>query len=197
MTQPDSPGSTGSADSAGSAGSAGSPATSSPVAAPPPGRYQMDPARTTIRADVRAMFGLFTVHGRFLLRSGEVQIAEDPGQSSVQAAIDAASFESGLAARDTDVVSEALLDASAYPDITFSGGGPRLDGEHWVLLGTVTAHGVTEPVELRFTVEHAGDRLAQFRAVAQLDRTRFGVTKKKGMVGRTVHLAIEATCVSA
>ena len=36
---------------------------------------------------------------------------------------------------------------------------------------------------------------ARFRATARLDRTSFGVTKKKGMVGRTVDLVIEAVCV--
>ena len=38
---------------------------------------------------------------------------------------------------------------------------------------------------------------ARFRATARLDRTTFGVTKKKGMVGRTVDLVIEAVAQSA
>jgi polyisoprenoid-binding protein YceI len=32
-------------------------------------------------------------------------------------------------------------------------------------------------------------------ATATLDRTAFGVTKKKGMVGAAVHLAIDAVAV--
>jgi polyisoprenoid-binding protein YceI len=36
-----------------------------------------------------------------------------------------------------------------------------------------------------------------FRATARLDRTSFGVTKKKGMVGRTVDLVIEAVAQPA
>jgi polyisoprenoid-binding protein YceI len=168
-----------------------------PAATPLPGRYRLDPARTTIRADVPAMFGLITVHGTFRLAAGEVHIAPDPGQSSVRLTIDAASFSSGLAVRDADVLSAALLDTSAYPEIGFSGRGPRPDGAGWLLPGEVTARGVTKPVEIRITLAAAGDGIARFRAVARLDRTSFGITKKKGMVGRTVDLTIDAACVPA
>ena len=60
-----------------------------PADAPPPGTYALDPERTTIRADVKAMFGLITVHGTFRLQAGQVSIAADPGSSSVQASIEA------------------------------------------------------------------------------------------------------------
>ena len=46
------------------------------------------------RADVKAMFGLTTVHGTFRLQSGQVSIGADPSTSSVQASI-AASGEPG------------------------------------------------------------------------------------------------------
>lgn len=161
---------------------------------PPPGRYRIDPEHTTIKADVRAMFGLVMVHGTFLLQDGEVQIAADPGKSTVRASIDAGSFASGLAARDADVISASLLDASNHPAITFTGGEPRPEGSGWVLPGSVTAHGVTAPAELRVTVTSADAAEVRFHAVARLDRASFGVTKKKGMVGRTVNLTIDAAC---
>ena len=99
--------------------------------APPPGTYALDPERTTIRADVKAMFGLLTVHGAFRLRSGQVTIAADPAASSVQASIEAGSFASGNATRDANVVSATLLDAKAYPEITFTGQSARRDGDGW------------------------------------------------------------------
>jgi polyisoprenoid-binding protein YceI len=58
--------------------------------------------------------------------------------------------------------------------------------------GSVTAHGATVPAELRVTQTGAEDGLVRFRAAARLDRTSFGVTKKKGMVGRTADVVIEA-----
>ena len=150
-----------------------------PAGAPAPGTYTLDPERTTIRANVKAMFGLMTVHGTFRLQSGQVSIA-------------AGSYASGNTTRDADVVSATLLDAKAYPEITFSGQGARRDGDGWVLPGSVTAHGTAVPAEVRLSDvrEEAGG--ARFRATARLDRTSFGVTKKKGMVGRTVDLVIEA-----
>ncbi len=163
-----------------------------PADAPPPGTYTLDPERTTIRADVKAMFGLLTVHGTFRLRSGQVLIAADPAASTVQASIEAASFASGNTTRDADVVSAALLDAKAYPEITFTGQGARRDGDGWVVPGSVTAHGTAVPAEVRLgdvRLEAGGVR---FQVTTRLDRTNFGVTKKKGMVGRTVDVVIEA-----
>ena len=56
---------------------------------PQPGTYALDPDLTTIRADVKAMFGLLTVHGTFRLKDGQVIIAEDPAVSRARAVIDA------------------------------------------------------------------------------------------------------------
>jgi polyisoprenoid-binding protein YceI len=157
-----------------------------------PGTYILDPARTTIRADVKAMFGLLTVHGTFRLQSGQVSIAADPAAASVRASIAAGSYDSGLGPRDADVVSATLLDARAYPEITFTGQGARRDGDGWVVPGSVTAHGITVPAEIRLGDVRPGDGETRFLATARLDRTSFGVTKKKGMVGRTVDVVIEA-----
>jgi polyisoprenoid-binding protein YceI len=109
-----------------------------PAGAPAPGTYTLDPERTTIRADVKAMFGLMTVHGTFRLQSGQVSIGADPGASSVQASIAAGSYASGNTTRDTDVTSASLLDGRAFPEITFSGQGARRDSDDWVVPGRKT-----------------------------------------------------------
>jgi polyisoprenoid-binding protein YceI len=174
-----------------------------PADAPPPGTYALDPEHTTIRADVKAMFGLMTVHGTFRLRAGQVSIAADPDASSVEATIEAGSFASGNTQRDADVTGANLLDAKNYPEITFTGQGARRDGDSWLVPGSVTAHGTAVPAEVRLSDARlqtggAGQPgQARFRATARLDRTSFGVTKKKGMVGRTVDLVIEAVAQPA
>jgi polyisoprenoid-binding protein YceI len=48
------------------------------------------------------------------------------------------------------------------------------------------------PAEIRLGDVRPGDGETRFLATARLDRTSFGVTKKKGMVGRTVDVVIEA-----
>jgi polyisoprenoid-binding protein YceI len=163
-----------------------------PADAPAPGTYTLDPERTTIRAHVKALFGLMTVRGTFRLQAGQVSIAAEPGASSVRAIIAAGSFASGNAARDADVVSATLLDARAYPQITFTGQGTRRDGDAWVVPGSVTAHGTAVPAEVRLNQARREAGGARFVATARLDRASFGVTRKKGMVGRTVDLVIEA-----
>jgi len=168
-----------------------------PAGAPAPGTYTLDPERSTIRADVKAMFGLTTVHGTFRLQSGQVSIGADPAASSVQASIAAGSYASGNTKRDADVVSANLLDAKAYPEITFTGQGARRDGDGWVVPGSVTAHGTAVPAEVRLSDVREEAEGARFLATARLDRTSFGVTKKKGMVGQTVDLVIEAVAQPA
>ena len=58
---------------------------------------------------------------------------------------------------------------------------------------TIAAHGTTVPAEVRLGDVRREDGGTRFLATARLDRTSFGVTKKKGMVGRTVDLVIDAT----
>jgi polyisoprenoid-binding protein YceI len=72
---------------------------------------------------------------------------------------------------DADVVSAALLDAKAYPEITFTGQSARRDGDAWVVPGSVTAHGTTVPAEVRLTDAGPEAGGARFRATARLDRT--------------------------
>jgi polyisoprenoid-binding protein YceI len=159
---------------------------------PAPGDYRLDPADSTIRARARAMFGLLPVTGTFQLRSGTVRIAPDLAGCTAAAVIDAGSYASGNTTRDADVTSPTLLDAGRFPDISFTGAGARAEQDGWVLDGSVTAHGVTRAVPLQVTEARAEGGTAWFRAEAQVDRTWFGVTKKKGMVGREVTLSIEA-----
>jgi polyisoprenoid-binding protein YceI len=162
---------------------------------PAPGSYRLDPERCTIRADVKAMFGVATVHGTFRLLTGEITVGDEPAGSSVQASIATDSYASGNAARDKDVTSANLLDAKAYPQISFDGSQVRPDGAEWVVSGTMTAHGTGVPAELRVHSAVMEDGAARFRVTGQLDRISFGVVKKKGMVGRAVDLSIDAVGV--
>jgi polyisoprenoid-binding protein YceI len=168
-----------------------------PATVPAPGTFRLDPDRTTIRVDGKGMLGLMPVHGTMRLVAGEVTIADDPGRSGVRAVINPASYSSGNSKRDKDVTSSSLLDAQAYPEITFSGEGARAQGGGWVVPGTVTAHGVSAPTELTIDDVRTKDGAIRFHAAATLDRTQFGVTKMKGMVARTVSVIIDAVAVPA
>lgn len=164
---------------------------------PATGTYVLDPEHTIIRCDCKALLGLLTVHGTFRLSAGRVRIADDPAQSGATASIAAGSWESGNARRDADVMSATLLDVKLYPEIAFSGSGARVDGDGWVLAGSLTAHGTTRPVEVRVSQASVEGRTARFLVTAAVDRMDFGVTRQKWRTGHIVNLTIDAVGVQA
>jgi polyisoprenoid-binding protein YceI len=164
--------------------------SSSPVQVPTAGAYRVDPGQSTARYRGRHLFGLGTVHATFAVPAGEVQVRVPVVDSTVVLEVDPASFSSGNAKRDRDVVAASLLDCATHPEIRFTSTGLRQqDAGDWVLSGTVTAHGTTVPVDVvidRLTPEEDGMRV--HARAEHLDRYAFGVTGSKGMVGRHLDL---------
>lgn len=169
---------------------------SSAVAVPPPGRYRIDPQRSTVRYSGRHMFGLGGVQATFQLNDGTITVADPVTASSIELIVDPASFTSDKTRRDVHVRSRSLLDVEAHPEITFRSAEVRPDGEHWVVRGEVTAHGVSRPVEVRVDRAGIADDELTMHAVAQLDRYEFGVTKVKGMAGRRLTLDFDLVAVA-
>ncbi|RKN47798.1 YceI family protein [Micromonospora endolithica] len=157
----------------------------------PLGRYEVDPTRSTIRFRTRHLFGLGKVAGTFAVRSGSVEVAEPLSASRVTAEVDAASFHTGIAARDHTVRSATFLDVDRHPVITFV--SERVDED--ALSGRLTVRGTSGPVTL--AVQEAVATPDGFRVVAttRLDRFELGVTGSRGMTGRFLDLTVEVECV--
>jgi polyisoprenoid-binding protein YceI len=159
------------------------------VQAPTSGTYRVDPQQSTVSYSGRHMFGLGTVHATFAITSGEVHVLDPVADSTVIVSMDPATFSSGNPKRDRDVVAASLLDCATHPEISFASRGLRQDTDHWVLSGTVTAHGTAVPVDVvidRVTPE--GDGMRVHARADHLDRHAFGITGSKGMVGRYLDL---------
>jgi polyisoprenoid-binding protein YceI len=173
------------------------------VEVPAVGSYRIEPGESTISFATRHMFGLAPVRGTFALREGVVHVADPAETSTVRATIAADSIDTGLAARDNTVRSRQYLDVAQHPDITFAADGlaPGVDDDvddGWVLRGTLTVRGRTEPLDVRIDeVRVLGDRL-RLRASAEVDRYAWGVTAMKGMTGRRLRftLSLSATQVA-
>ncbi|HEX5403868.1 MAG TPA: YceI family protein [Pseudonocardiaceae bacterium] len=163
------------------------------VEAPPAGDYDFDPARCTISFTTRHMFGLGAVRGTFGLREGHIHVADLVLASSARATIGTATVRTGNPGRDTVVRSAKLLDTDRHPDITFASTS-LVDVEgRWLLRGTLTVHGSTQPVELAIQeTAVTGGRLTLV-AECEVDRFEFGITAMKGMVGRRLTLRLELT----
>jgi polyisoprenoid-binding protein YceI len=168
---------------------------STPVLAP--GRYRIDPTRSQVHYSSKHMFGMGTVHATFTIDGGELLIGEPLSTSSATVTVDAASFSSRNAKRDKDVRSAGLLDVDEYPDITFASDSVQQTQDGWLVTGTVTAlqHGV--PVQVRIDrVTDEGTGIRVHGRAQRLDRTAFGITGSKGMVGRFLDLELDAFATS-
>ncbi len=71
-------------------------------------------------------------------------------------------------------------------------------GDGWLVTGTVTAHGHTVPVQVRIDrVTDEGTGIRVHGRAEHLDRTAFGITGSKGMVGRFLDLELDAFAIAA
>ena len=168
------------------------PATqSAAIAAPAPGTYRIDVARSAITFTTRHLFGLGPVRGSFDLNDGEIRIADPLEESSARARISAASFRTGNPSRDGAVRSARLLDTGAHPDITFI---PRrldqADGR-WILHGLLSVRGRAHPVELLIEEAQPAGRDLRLRASVRLDRYDFGITTYKGLAARNLGFRLD------
>jgi polyisoprenoid-binding protein YceI len=164
------------------------------IAAPAPGTYRIDAARSAITFTTRHLFGLGAVRGSFGLRDGEIRVTDPLSESSARAVISAASFHTGHPSRDSTVKSARLLATGAYPDITFI--SRRLDQAdgRWVLHGLLSVRGNAHPADLLIEEALPAGRDLHLRAGVHLDRYDFGITKYKGLAAR--HLGFRLDIVA-
>lgn len=147
---------------------------------PAPGIWDIDPGHTDLAFTGR-YFMVTKVRGRFTDVTGAVTISEDMAQSSVDVTIGMASVTSGSDVRDDHIRSAELFDVETYPTATFRSVSVEWDGDHGVVHGDLTIHGVTRRVPLQVSFEGyvrdpwGGDR-AIFAAHTRVDREDFGIT---------------------
>ena len=143
--------------------------------------WTIDPAHSIAEFSVKHLV-VTTVKGRFRDLEGTLQIDEArPENSSVVAAIDVASVDTGVPDRDAHLRSDDFFNAEAYPKITFrSTRVERLNDTNYKLHGELAIRDVTRPVVLDTEFEGqvddpSGSRRAAFTATTQISRDEFGV----------------------
>jgi polyisoprenoid-binding protein YceI len=157
-------------------------------ALPRPGRWDIDPAHTIIRASAQHL-GLSAVEGRFTAFSGVIDVAEPIQTSTVDVCIETASIDTGNAERDAHLRSADFLDAERFPALTFSGDRvARLSDDRWTIGGRLTIRDITQQVTLNVTYlgtgpdPWGGTRIA-LTATTQLARRDYDMTWNMGLPG--------------
>jgi polyisoprenoid-binding protein YceI len=125
-----------------------------------------------------------TVHGSFRGVSGVVTFdPRDPAKSGVEATIDVASVNTGVAPRDADLKSPKFFDTDQFPTMTFKSTSVRKVGDHYDATGDLTLHGVTKQVVLKLDepgkAEPGMDGKSMhrgFTATTTINRKDFGLT---------------------
>lgn len=169
-------------------------ATSQQLSVPVPGSYRIDAEHSTVTIRTRHLFGLGPVRATLALRDGRVRVAATPGASTAAASFAVSTFRSGNADRDSHVLSPRLLDAEAYPGLTFTSTELVAAQGRWTMRGELEVRGVTRLVEVRLRAVSEQDGTLRATADAVVDRCDFGITAYRGLAARrlTVELAVTA-----
>ncbi|HUY37821.1 MAG TPA: YceI family protein [Candidatus Binataceae bacterium] len=164
-------------------------------------RYVVDPAQSEVLAVVAQPMARFRgdAIGSFRVRSGEV--SGNPANPAVGAnlklVIDSSSYSSGNSRRDS-VVTETVLESSAYPDITFVSTGVKdvaidTPGEGSALIvGNLTMRGQTQSIDALVSVTLIGRDRLEARGEVSFRYPRFGMPIPTGMMG-VLHASDEVT----
>ena len=143
------------------------------------GTWDIDPVHSEVSFTVRHMM-VSKVRGRLGTFSGEIVTAPEFGASTVTAAVDASSIDTGNGQRDGHVRSADFFDVETHPTWTFRSTALRPDGDDLLLDGELTIKGVTRPVSFSLEVngfgpDAYGGTRAGFSAATTISRNDFGV----------------------
>jgi len=141
------------------------------------------------------------VTGKFKKFEGEVKAkSDDFTDAEITFTIDAASINTEDEKRDGHLRSADFFDVANYPTITFkSKSFKKVVGNNYKLVGDLTMHGVTKPVELDVVFKGTakspwGQTVGAFKLSGAVNRTDFGLKWNKTLdnggllVGETVNL---------
>jgi polyisoprenoid-binding protein YceI len=145
------------------------------------GAWAIDPVHSEVSFTVRHLM-VSNIRGHFTSFEGEIVTAEDPLASSVVATVDMSSVDTSNADRDADLRSDRFFDTDQYPTLAYRSTAVQRTGNHFVVDGDLTLHGVTRRVPLELELNGFqpttpfGDSRVGFSARTEIDRSDFGIT---------------------
>ena len=163
------------------------------------GTYTLDPAHTRIGFVARHAM-VTKVRGAFNEFTGTAVLdGANPGNSTVQVTIQAASIDTRNAQRDGHLRSNDFLAMDEYPQITFTSTGARqVDETTFEVTGDLTIKGVTNTITIPFEFEGAatdpfGNQRVGFEGSVTINRRDYGVTWNAALEGGGVLVSDKVT----
>jgi polyisoprenoid-binding protein YceI len=165
--------------------------------------YQIDAAHSTIGFQVRHM-AISKTNGTFDDYTGSFSF--EPGKPetwSCEAVIQAASINTNNQKRDDHLRSDEFFDVAKFTTLIFKSTGVKMDDDsEGILMGDLTIHGVTKPVEMHLEIlgtvtDPWGNERAGFSASVKINRKEYGLSYSSVMeagglvVGDEVKITLE------
>ncbi|HEV2362492.1 MAG TPA: YceI family protein [Acidimicrobiales bacterium] len=171
----------------------------------PSGFWRIDTAKSSVWFVARHLM-VSKVWGQFRRFAGTIVIADEPTESSVEAAIEMSSLTTGDSTRDAHLMSRDVFDTDRYPLMRFA--SSRLERRRpgaYMLSGDLTIRDVTRPVHLDLEArtlddDTSGER-AGFTAKGEISRRDFGIVWNAliesggAVVGDRVRIEIDVEAV--
>jgi polyisoprenoid-binding protein YceI len=153
-----------------------------PASLPPPGRYHVDPARSSVRAEVRG----YSRRERATADGVTGTLRFGRGSATVELAVEAAGLHTGDAERDRAL--HGLLDPASFPLLRFTACGLHPAHGAWLVPGQVTLRGRVAPVALWLDATGRTDGAVTVVLRGALERAASGLRRR---------VALELTLVAA
>ncbi len=163
-----------------------------------PVSYTVDPVHSSVNFKVRHLVSKVT--GSFGEFSGKIILDEaKPEASSAVGEIKVVSVGTGNAKRDAHLQGGDFFKAEQNPTMTFKSTAWKKSAEPntYEVTGDLAFAGATKPVTLKLVHTGTADnpmtkgKVGGFEATAKIDRTQWGMTYGKGMIGDEVEISIQ------
>jgi polyisoprenoid-binding protein YceI len=168
--------------------------------------WKLDPTHSAVEFSAKHLM-ITTVKGRITDIEGTIYTDEkNPGNSSVEATLKAASLDTRTEQRDQHLRSADFLDVEKFPEIKFR--STRIQGEKdsFKLTGDLTIRDVTKPITLDVEFEGQnkdpwGGQRVGFSASGKIDRRDFGLTWNQALetggvvVGNDIKISLEVQAI--
>lgn len=170
-------------------------------------KYQLDPDHTYPSFEADHLGGLSVWRGKFNHSRGTVTLDKAAGSGTVEVVVDMKSADFGQDQLNEKAQGEELFDTAKYPRAIYKGQlDGFVDGKPTRVVGTLTLHGVTRPLELKIDsfkcMPHPllKRELCGADALATFQRDAFGMDAGKTYgfdMTVTLRIQVEAIAVPA